>query len=75
MSAGLGRARARSGADSDRFEAETLAFFERVRAGYLEVARAEPARVSVIDARLPEAQVRAAVIGVVARLAAPARTR
>src|SRR5450432_985810 len=29
VSAGLTRARARSGADSDRFEAETLAFFER----------------------------------------------
>jgi dTMP kinase len=69
VSAGLNRAQARSGVDSDRFEAETVAFFERVRAGYLAVARAEPVRVSVIDAGLPQAQVRAEVLGVVARLA------
>jgi len=33
-----------------RFEAEPLAFHERVRAGYLELARAEPARIRVVDA-------------------------
>ena len=71
VSAGLARARARSGADSDRFEAETVAFFERVRAGYLAVARAEPQRVAVIDASLPEVQVRAAVLGVVSQLVPP----
>jgi dTMP kinase len=71
VSAGLARARARSGADSDRFEAETVAFFERVRAGYLAVARAEPHRVAVIDASLPEVQVRAAVLGVVSQLVPP----
>jgi dTMP kinase len=40
----------------DRFEREDRAFFERVRAAYLERARAEPARVRVIDAAatLPE---------------------
>jgi dTMP kinase len=68
VSAGLARARARSGVDCDRFEAETVAFFERVRAGYLAVARAEPARVCIIDAGQPEAAVRAAVIEVLARL-------
>jgi dTMP kinase len=72
--AGLARARARSGADSDRFEAETVAFFERVRAGYLAVARAEPARVRLIDAGAPEAQVQAQVIAVVAQLPGPTRS-
>jgi dTMP kinase len=47
---GLARARARSGAAADRFEAETETFFERVRHGYLALARAEPDRIRVIDA-------------------------
>jgi dTMP kinase len=68
VSAGLARARARSGADFDRFEAETIAFFERVRSGYLSIARADPARVALIDARAPEVKVREAVIAVVAAL-------
>lgn len=54
---GLARARARSGLASDRFEAETEAFFERVRAGYLEIVHREPIRVRVIDASVPLAQV------------------
>jgi dTMP kinase len=51
---GLERAHARRRAagdgDVDRFESETVAFFERVRARYLEIATAEPARVRVLDA-------------------------
>ncbi len=35
---------------SDRFEAEHAAFFARVRARYLDIARAEPQRVRVVDA-------------------------
>jgi dTMP kinase len=38
---------------SDRFEAETVTFFEKVREGYLAIARGEPARVKVIDAAAP----------------------
>lgn len=52
VAAGLARARARSGAAADRFEAETLQFFERVRARYLDIAAREPARVRVLDASL-----------------------
>ena len=51
---GLARARARTGAASDRFEAETLAFFEKVREGYLALAaRRAAARVAVIEAGAP----------------------
>lgn len=49
---GLSRARGRSGMAADRFEAETVEFFERVRQGYLALARHEPERVRVIDASL-----------------------
>ena len=47
---GLTRARSRSGVAADRFEAEAAEFFERVRQGYLRIARAEPKRIRVIDA-------------------------
>jgi dTMP kinase len=45
----LGRARSRGG-ESDRIEQETLEFFQRARAKYLEIARREPDRVRVVDA-------------------------
>lgn len=50
---GLSRARGRSGVAADRFEAEKSEFFERVRQGYLALARQEPERMRVIDAGLP----------------------
>jgi dTMP kinase len=46
----VGLARAQHRSDADRFEAETSAFFERVRNAYLEIARSMPQRVTVIDA-------------------------
>jgi dTMP kinase len=52
VAVGLSRARGRSGMAADRFEAETVEFFERVRQGYLALARHEPERVRVIDASL-----------------------
>lgn len=45
---GLQRAEARGGAA--RFESKGLAFHERLRAGYLEIARQEPERCVVINA-------------------------
>ena len=45
----------------DRFEREDRGFFERVRAAYLESARAEPRRMRVIDATAPVAQIRKAL--------------
>lgn len=38
----------------DRMERETLAFHERVRAGFLDLARREPERFRVFDAGRPE---------------------
>ena len=49
---GLRRARQRSAA-GDRFERETVEFHERVRAGFLALARGEPARFRVLDATAP----------------------
>jgi dTMP kinase len=39
-----------SGRAPDRFESEDRAFFERVRGAYLALAKAEPARIRMIDA-------------------------
>ena len=55
---GLQRARGR-GEGGDRFEDETLAFFARVRQGYLDLAARDPQRWRVIDANLPQQQVQA----------------
>lgn len=43
----------RAGAAPDRFEAETVAFHERVRRAYLGLSSAEPERIVVIDAARP----------------------
>jgi len=43
----------RRAGDPDRLEAESRAFFERVRKGFLEIARKERRRVKVIDAAQP----------------------
>jgi dTMP kinase len=52
----------RSGRES-RFEEETLSFHEKVRAGYLELARQEPERFRIIDASKAEMQVQADIRG------------
>ena len=61
VEAGLGRALARiaatSGEREDRFEREALAFHQRVREGYLELARREPGRFRVVSAEGPPAAV------------------
>ena len=71
VAAGLARARARGGGGADRFEAETVSFFERVRAAYLTLARREPARIHVIDATAPLAEVQRQVAGILAGLPRP----
>lgn len=67
---GLARAAARHGAalaTSDRFEAQSPAFHEKVRAAFLRIAREEPTRCRVLDATQPPeallAEAEAAVLG------------
>ena len=69
--AGLARARARGGDGADRFEAEAVSFFEKVRAGYLTLARREPARIQVIDAAAPLSEVQQQVARILAGLTRP----
>jgi len=57
---GLERAGRRS--TPDRFESQALAFFERVRRGYLSLAAMHPDRYRVIDADQPLAAVSAQVV-------------
>jgi dTMP kinase len=61
----LERSRQRdAGKTLDRFERERAEFFERVRDGYLLRARAEPQRISVIDAGASMDEVTARITGV-----------
>ena len=62
------RAEARS---ADRFEAEDLAFFERVRAGYLARLEAAPVRIVRIDAAADRSSVRRQIDTALADLAGP----
>lgn len=55
--AGTGMARVRARGELDRFELEELAFFERVRATYLELAGSSSGRYRLIDASQPLEQV------------------
>jgi dTMP kinase len=66
VQAGLARAQARRLAAGevtvDRFESETLLFFERVRARYLQIARENPQRCRLIDASAPAEAVKTAAM-------------
>jgi dTMP kinase len=53
------------GAGKDRFESEKWDFHERVRRGFLELARAEPDRFCIVDASRSEQEVFAAIKKVV----------
>ncbi len=57
----VGMTRVAGRGTTDRMERETVAFFERVRAAYLERARREPKRFRVVDATRPVEEVVASV--------------
>lgn len=60
VDAGLERAAARHGGE-DRYERMDSAFHERLRKGFLEIARKEPARCAVIDATASVEAIRAEI--------------
>jgi dTMP kinase len=53
--------------DENRFERENRAFFTRVRTAYLDIAKREPGRVALVDARGTPDQTHAKIVEVVRR--------
>jgi len=53
--------------DENRFEQETRTFFQRVREGYLAIAKREPGRVATVDARGTPGQTHRRILEVVQR--------
>lgn len=51
LEAEIGLARAKSRGETDRFEQQHIDFFNRVRAKYLSIAKAEPSRFCLIEAQ------------------------
>lgn len=68
--------RSTASSDEGRFEKENRAFFTRVRNTYLEIARREPERVAVIDARGTPDRTHAKILQtVLAKISAEAGSR
>ncbi len=64
----LGRAKGRERAGSSvqaRFERQGIAFHERVRAGYLKLARANPGRIKIVNANRPVREIQQEIRAVV----------
>jgi len=73
---GLSRAWRRIDADCEedeqtRFEEEALGFHERVRAGYLELARREPDRFRIVDAAQGPARVQETILEIIKKIIDP----
>ena len=67
LSAETGLARRQAAGEANRFEQKVTDFHQAVRAGFLDLARGEPKRFSIIDAALSEDEVAAAIEGIVAQ--------
>jgi dTMP kinase len=67
VDAGLSRAKGRKDG-GDRFEDEAVAFFNRVRERYLQLAANEPHRIQVLDASQSQAELLQQALGAVDRL-------
>lgn len=66
----LGLDRARQRGELDRFESETVSFFEQVRAAYRQRALAAPKRYALVDAGQPLSKVQADIDSLLTRLLA-----
>ncbi|MFZ4698511.1 MAG: dTMP kinase [Candidatus Methylumidiphilus sp.] len=64
----VGMARAKNRGGSDRMETETLAFHERVRIAYLQLAGQFPQRIKIVDASRPLDEVQAGIAQHLTRL-------
>lgn len=62
---GLARAKSRADGSEDRYERKGLEFHQRLRAGFLQIAAAEPKRCKVIDASGAIDEVKARVLAAV----------
>lgn len=62
---GLARAKSRADESEDRYERKGLEFHQRLRAGFLQIAAAEPMRCKVIDASGSIADVKARILSAV----------
>ena len=62
---GLARAKSRADGSEDRYERKGLEFHQRLRAGFLQIAAAEPKRCKVIDASGSIGEVTARVLAAV----------
>ncbi len=58
---------ARVGAQKDRMESAGTGFFNRVRQGYLEIAKREPSRVKVVDAARSIEQVHSDITSIIGK--------
>ena len=58
---------ARVGAQKDRMESAGIEFFERVRQGYLEIAKHEPERVKVVDSKQSIEEIHKQILELVGR--------
>jgi dTMP kinase len=65
---GLARARQRTDEAPSGYDEEDVAFFGRVREGFLAIARREPERVRVVDGTGPEAAVHARLVAALSDL-------
>ena len=57
----------RVGVEKDRMESAGIEFFERVRKGFLEIAKQEPERVKVVDSTQTIEEIHAQILELVAR--------
>ena len=67
LDADVETSQARVGSEKDRMESAGIEFFERVRQGFLEIAKQEPDRVKVVDSKQSIEDIHKQILELVAR--------